>query len=139
MELLVGSRYRSLSRAKASGFAERLQGFGGVHASGLQQVYGGGPDLSDERAGLQIVALLEYGRCLPCGPERELAGIMERVIWLLKVPNKGLYRQGELQDSLGELPGGGSSLAHHRHGGTGQHASVTHGEIELVGRGGVVA
>ena len=118
---------------------ERLPGGSRAHASGSQEVYGGGPDLSDERAGLQIVALLEYGRCLFGGIECEVAGIFERVIWLFKVPDKSLYREGELQDRLDKLPGCGSSLAHHRHGGPSQHASVTHGEIELVGRCGVVA
>ena len=48
MELLVRPWYRSLSKANASGFAERLQDFGGVHASGLEQVDGRRPYLSDE-------------------------------------------------------------------------------------------
>ena len=75
---------------------ERLPGGSRAHAGGSQEVYGGGPDLSDERAGLQIVVLLEYGRCLFGGIECEVAGIIGRVIWLLKVPAKGLYREDEL-------------------------------------------
>src|ERR671917_2094784 len=73
---------------------ERLPRGSRAHTGGSQEVYGGGPDLSDERAGLQIVALLEYGRCLFGGIECEVAGIIERGVWLLKGPDKGLFRRG---------------------------------------------
>jgi hypothetical protein len=42
---------RSFSRAEARSFAEGLEGFGGVHASSLQQVNGRRADLGDEQGG----------------------------------------------------------------------------------------
>src|SRR5687768_1072577 len=59
----------------ARNLAERLQGCGGIHAGGLQQVEGRRPDLSDKRTGLQVVALLEHGHRLARGPKRELADV----------------------------------------------------------------
>ena len=50
---------RTRTALAARGFAERLEGFGRVHAGGLQQVEGGCPDLADERAGLDVVAHLQ--------------------------------------------------------------------------------
>ena len=51
--------------------------------------------------------LLEHGRRLPRGLEREASSIVERVIRLLQVRGESLYREGEPQDRLGELPGAG--------------------------------
>ena len=53
----------------------------------------------------------------PRSPERELAGIVERVTRPLQVPGEGLHREGEPQDRLGELSGRGPFLAHQRDGG----------------------
>ena len=50
---------RTRTALAARGFAERLEGFGRLHAGGLQQVEGGCPDLTDERAGLDVVAHLQ--------------------------------------------------------------------------------
>src|SRR3712207_6339700 len=129
---LTRERRRDLAappaRAGARSFAKCLEGFGGAHAGGLQQIDGRRPDLTDEHAGLEVAALLEHGRCLPCGTEREVAGI-ERVIRPLQIAGEGLYREGELQNRLRQLPWRGPFLAHHRDDGAGEHAGVTHGEV----------
>src|SRR5918998_4713928 len=102
---LLLPRYWLLFGDEVRGLAQGLDGLGRVHAGGLQQVHGGRADLADEHAGLQVVAPLEYRRRLPCSPEREVAGIVERVARLLQMRGESLYSEGELQDRLGKLSG----------------------------------
>src|SRR5215217_7455381 len=79
---------------------------------------------------VQVVGPLEHRSRLSRGPERELTGILERLIRPLQVPGEGLHRESEPQDRLGELSGRGSFLAHQRDGSASQHPGIAHGEVK---------
>src|SRR5918998_4784325 len=74
MDLPSGGRGGML-RGTAGGLVEGLQGLGGGHARGPQQVDGGGPDLADHHAGLEVAAPLEHGGRLFWPPQREPGGV----------------------------------------------------------------
>jgi hypothetical protein len=59
-------------------------------------------------------------------------------IWVLQVPGESLHRKGESQYRLDKPSRRCSFIAHQRDGVAGEHASVAHGEVELVGGNGVV-
>src|SRR5215210_1088187 len=134
--LLLDYGFRRLFTFEVGGLAERVEGFGRIHARGPQKVYGRGPDLADEHTGPEVALIGEHGGGLFCRPEGEPAGV-HGMLGLFDVELEGLDGVGEAEDGLRERLWDGHFLAYRRRGGAREHPCVADSEVQLVGRPGI--
>src|ERR687897_2674200 len=113
---------------RAYGAVELARGLVQVHTRGPEQVHGRRANLSDEHAGLEVVALVEGDGSLPGGLEGEPArgslesGLLLLAAGLLEVSGEVFDRPGKVKDGLAEQARRGLAVPYQADGGARQHA-----------------